>query len=382
MSHKEQNLIKFLTQVFIVTILLLKIHGFQRLYYTNRNSFIGKYDCISTTLASNGNFENEYCRYPIDIQQFVSNAKEKEECREDIRTFEQMRSEGINSKHLLSDFAPIDVIDRYETYLENWNSSYVTNNDDYFCNCTDRNLQAFGRNCEYTFDTKFNDEELKKHSIAFDRIDRIFRVHQKSLQKTSTESYRIAKELCYTGISGCRTLSDICLQWNEICDGNIDCENAEDEVNCILLELEQCDPIHEYRCRNGMCIPREMAFDDSYECNDLTDEAHFQPTSDSSTNFKTTFCESAILSICYEHFCGWNWFSCGNGQCSSSLWTKSVCVNKRDANYVRSILLQSSTVLKIISCWSFAICHLGFQQFFTKLELPACTSIVCNQSEF
>ena len=203
----------------IVGIIPSYIDSFLRIYYTNRNPAIGKYDCLSTTQNGDGYFESEFCRRPIDVWQFVSNIDGKEKCKGDIKTFEEMRLNRVTGEGLLLDFASIDIIDQYEIYLENWNSTYVNNSEDYFCNCTIRELQAFGRNCEYTLDIKLEDEELKSYSRTHQRTNHIFIKYGQSLYTTKKENYQNTKEICYIDLPECRTLSGMCLQLNEICDG-------------------------------------------------------------------------------------------------------------------------------------------------------------------
>ncbi|CAF1447441.1 unnamed protein product, partial [Didymodactylos carnosus] len=50
--------------------------------------------------------------------------------------------------------------------------------------------------------------------------------------------------------------------WRQICNGIIDCfNNSLDEENCLELELNECDNQTEYRCQNGMYIPKSFSFD-------------------------------------------------------------------------------------------------------------------------
>ncbi|CAF4227901.1 unnamed protein product, partial [Adineta steineri] len=65
-----------------------------------------------------------------------------------------------------------------------------------------------------------------------------------------SEDYTITDDIlmltCYEGLQ-CH--STICLDWREICDGIINCENGEDEPDeCLLLETNECED-NEYRCR-------------------------------------------------------------------------------------------------------------------------------------
>lgn len=164
--------------------------------------------------------------------------------------------------------------------------------------------------------------------------------------------------------------------------GQIDCEGGVDERECLALEIHQCDPVNEYRCRQGLCIPRTMAFDGIYDCADLSDETFYPFPSDVDFNAKIELCRGWTHPLCYNHVCGWGWFSCGDGQCTNLLWTRPVCDNRRDITLVHNILSISSNASSD-SCWRFAICQLGFVQFFLELDWSNCTSkFKCNQSEF
>lgn len=122
-------------------------------------------------------------------------------------------------------------------------------------------------------------------------------------------SLQLAPLTCYTGLPLCNPT--ICLDWRQICDSRRDCENGEDEspMECLQLELNQCDPLKEYRCRNGMCIPRSFFMDFYYDCMDYSDE---QVQSDTPTLNENCFFQSN--SHCEEFFSNIKYFSCGDGQ--------------------------------------------------------------------
>jgi hypothetical protein len=74
----------------------------------------------------------------------------------------------------------------------------------------------------------------------------------------------------------CNRGSDpICLDWSEICDGFIDCQDGIDEKHCWQLETNECAD-NEYRCHNGQCIPIAFFSDDTntFQCLDQTDALH------------------------------------------------------------------------------------------------------------
>ena len=209
----------------LVWLLLVFITGsenFLHVYHTNRNHLVGKYDCFVYFDNSMALMNMEFCRRPSDSWYFVQNSRDQR-CLQNKQTFDQMRKNGINSVDLLTSFAPIDVIDRYQTFLEN-SSTFSINEkeveDNYFCNCSDTTLQAFGRNCEYRFEiivTKNVRNILSQISPWF----RIIIEKQKSLMAaTRSKKYMITSGTCYMGLPECRHIHpNMCFQWNQICDG-------------------------------------------------------------------------------------------------------------------------------------------------------------------
>jgi hypothetical protein len=162
------------------------------------------------------------------------------------------------------------------------------------------------------------------------------------------------------------------------CSGQIDCGDGSDEIDCMALELNECNPESEYRCRQGTCIPLQAAFDMFIDCTDASDEYRYVKDRGSfSTDF---YCDSRNLPLCYEHFCGNNAFACGDGTCSYYLWSKLKCSTKRDLHYIQNILSTSKNDEN--SCWTFAICQLGFEKYFPNLTYQICSSSHCGKDIF
>ncbi|CAF3921642.1 unnamed protein product [Rotaria sp. Silwood1] len=122
----------------------------------------------------------------------------------------------------------------------------------------------FGKYCQYYIEESLNQEIQIQFS-----------------QKTSFTDWKVPLQLapltCYMGISRCN--STICLDWRQICDNRRDCENGADEptIECLQLEINECDPVEEYRCRNETdetsCEQWPLAYRQRYErCNDVWDE--------------------------------------------------------------------------------------------------------------
>ncbi|CAF1377194.1 unnamed protein product [Didymodactylos carnosus] len=75
--------------------------------------------------------------------------------------------------------------------------------------------------------------------------------------------------VCYRFLFTC---SNPCLDWRDICDLEWDCNEGEDERHCEHLEINTCNNITEYRCRNSLCIDRQFLLDGQPDCLDATDE--------------------------------------------------------------------------------------------------------------
>ncbi len=127
--------------------------------------------------------------------------------------------------------------------------------------------------------------------------------------------------------------------------GKIDCFAGEDEKNCEILEQNECDPITEYRCRNGLCIPISFAFDDESDCSDGTDEFGKYNKWSEFYNTEIDDCTFEPSIFCGERVCGNSYFSCGDGQCIelANIFT-DLCMNRRNIRYLYDQLAGVSTV--------------------------------------
>ena len=217
-------------------------------------------------------------------------------------TFEQLKRAGANVSDLLLWFVPLDIADLYSAYLT---GTIVDDLVQYICNCS--SLTTFGRYCEYSFE---------------DGISTIEGLFNSSIngKKTSYPGERLLP--CYQLTNN----TEQCLDYRDICDGEWETENGEDELYCELIETNTCND-YEFRCRNGLCIDREFFFDGQVDCPDLSDEQKIL-FSEKYNNFR--YCYERATFDCDERWCGREWLSCGDGECvpwKHRFWNEYDCMN-------------------------------------------------------
>ena len=167
---------------------------------------------------------------------------------------------------------------------------------------------------------------------------------------------------CYERDPSC---SGGCLDWRQICNGMVDCNDSRDEVSCHLLEFNEC--LHdEYRCRSGHCIPMKFAFDGTFDYADGSDE-------------DKGFLESLALSQCYRRvpniFCddlnsAWMTFPCGDGE--SILSPFLGCANQRYYRTIKMLYTDNATL-----CWQHLVCTYYLDYLFPLLV--NCT-VLCGKN--
>ena len=242
-------------------------------------------------------------------------------------TFDQLCQLNISIIQLLSWSATIDLAEKYQYYLHHQNEPLLSR--EVFRNCT---KPWFGPQCQYSFD-------LDKINSFPEIVRRIL------LKRTDSESsYDLTNLPCYTHLKCDRGGSGLCLDWREVCDGRIDCiDGGADEAQCFQLEQNQCDK-SEYRCHNGLCIPKLFLDDDITQCLDHSDRKNvFDPLD--SPHFPYIFDYEEIA--CRP---GVAQFSCGDGQCVTDY---SECHSKRHLLLIDSISAQGHLSY---SCWMLMIC--------------------------
>ncbi|CAF3474887.1 unnamed protein product, partial [Rotaria socialis] len=97
----------------------------------------------------------------------------------------------------------------------------------------------------------------------------------------------------------------------------IDCQNDVDELNCLSLEINQCNDQMKYRCRQGTLIPLQTVFDKVIDCSDTTDE--YRANAHRLGGSSDFICDIIELLFCHEHVCGRQAFPCGDGTCTYTL---------------------------------------------------------------
>ncbi|CAF5061363.1 unnamed protein product, partial [Rotaria magnacalcarata] len=266
-------------------------------------------------------------------------------------SFEELRLENITSQQLLLWSIPIYIAEQYQLYL---NEPTLSLNE-YFYNCTE---PWFGLKCQYSFE--FNE------SMFFDKIvDNAFLT-----RKSYVESAEIAVQVpCYV-LLNCHRYGQIwCLDWREVCNGNIDCfDDGADEEYCFDMEINECED-NEYRCQNGLCISEQLWEDGEgdVDCLDRSDEV------DSVRYLDTCFRDPTFH--CEEHACSSKLnlesFPCGDGRCVAKF---DQCHNGRHELLINFMATKGHLTDE---CWIAMICK-------TKLSRQVngtwCESLLINNS--
>jgi hypothetical protein len=173
-------------------------------------------------------------------------------------TFAELSKQNITSQQLYIWSAPIDVIERYQFYLDQLSKSIhdLSMSTEVFYNCT---WPRFGPMCQYQLE-----HDNSGYSSLYVLIYSFYRIYK----------YQPTNLTCYTHLQCYRGPSPSCLDWTEICDGQVDClAGGLDEEHCWQLEINECDE-NEFRCGNGQCIPESFYGEldtENYNCIDGSD---------------------------------------------------------------------------------------------------------------
>ncbi|CAF0767234.1 unnamed protein product [Adineta steineri] len=257
---------------------------------------------------------------------------------DDYLTFDELYRLNVTSHEILIWSSSIDLAEQYEYYLSQPTQSNLSNEK--FFNCTQ---PWFGSQCQYSLE--INEGVLVPKSFETALTDDIF------------------DGTCYILLECDRGGPSICLDWREICNGRIDCLNdGIDEIECFSLEINKCNE-NEYRCHNGLCIPKLFLEMDSYEAQCLD-------RSDYLVNF---FCPRFYFNFnlfeCQEFICrpDEGKFSCGDGQCVEDF---GQCKTNRHLLLAQSVSVQGNLSYE---CWISMVC---LTKIMDKIENMSCNEFI------
>ncbi|CAF5051526.1 unnamed protein product, partial [Rotaria sp. Silwood1] len=207
---------------------------------------------------------------------------------ENVVMFKTLRSQGINSDHLLQWSISIDIIEQYAIYLI---TNDTTLDDISFYNCS---TSWFGSHFSL-----FNNRKQYHKKLTINTF--------------------------YPHLSEChRGPEPMCLDRREICNEIIDCIEDSfgmDEQYCDKIEMNKSKE-DEYRFHNGaQCIPL-VFFRDSWtskDCLDETDEDEISMNSQVISDVSKLDCIGILTFPCEERSCRiTRSFPCGDGECRRS----------------------------------------------------------------
>jgi len=205
------------------------------LYYTDvtiENNNIFQHNCLRA--IDNNKLEGNFHMISFCLSENPSIFDIKDDVQIPRFTFLQLLERNITAEQLFYWSTPIDIIEKYQDYLNTKNTNLQ--NETYY-NCT---LGTFGNRCQYEFNILF------KHLTLYQSINNFYDFHfQNSNQMPMT---------CYKHLECNLGGSTTCLDWRNICNGQIDCLNdAIDEKDCWKLKVKQCKE-NERLCLNGQCM--------------------------------------------------------------------------------------------------------------------------------
>jgi hypothetical protein len=262
-------------------------------------------------------------------------------------TFAQLHQENITSQQLYLWSAPMDVIERYQLYLNHLPISSKSSSmaSQLFYNCTS---PRFGPICQYSFDD-YEPDHLSLNEF-------IYSFYQ--------QKYDPLNLTCYTHLECNRGSTLACLDWTEICDGHIDCRDGIDEEPCWQLEINECQD-NEYRCDNGQCIPDTFFHDgrNAFECLDRSDEIEGWSLPAYLVG-EPTFTNEDIT-------CPWRYIRI-------EMKLTASCVRKRNNLLADMMLLDKPNSLSN-TCWLIFKCDYGISTSFDPKCHDVCHNETCKQ---
>ncbi|CAF4011362.1 unnamed protein product [Rotaria magnacalcarata] len=311
----------------------------------NETNDVLEHDCLRVdALVEEGNISHEiisYCMSELPSKFHI----EKNDFFPKF-TFDELSKQNITSQQLYLWSASIDLAEYYQFYLNELSTLNQSSlSREVFYNCT---LPRFGSMCQYEIDYYH-----PKHSSLHEIIDDFYRTYK----------YDPTNFTCYSHLQCNRGHPPSCLDWTEVCNGQIDCiDGGFDEEYCWQLEINECSD-NEYRCANGQCIPKPFFQDDTYlpDCLDGTDEV------------RKPFKE--------DHKCIREKpsFKCEDVTCRD-IYLGSSCVSKRAELLIESMYsIQDYSISSL--CWSAFMC-IGIRwkdPYFSNCT-ASCTNRMCEET--
>ena len=266
----------------IFIIIFIFVENKIYLYNTEDGLSLEYYDCVLLQSL-------HYCRRP---HQPINLTRDKDlsSCEQNggqFHQFSELKSNHVNITTILHQWkSGIESVEHYSRYLRDSSSTI----DGYLCQCIQSS--SFGKNCEYRLPFGETFQQTLEWQLQMKEIN-------------PNEVQMHGDIICYETLNCSSGL--LCLDWRDICDGIHQCLDGLDEINCDLLEMNQCEGDGEYRCMNGMCIPQQYFLDGQFDCLDWSDEIQYKRSEECG--------RESVSSQCDDHICPPNEWSCGDGQC-------------------------------------------------------------------
>jgi hypothetical protein len=230
------------TSTFILIFCLNTIHSYIYVYDTEDGVSFEKMNCIYYGIDN-----IPYCQRSSPY--FIFNGSAIQTCYNEGRrmNFSALKADGTEPDVVLRWTSSIEKADDYAAFLYHSSSSTsLTTEDSFLCDCSVLSEGIFGKFCLFKL--------MYNAATIFDALQEQF-----SYRAAEWPLHQLLGDvLCYLTLSCDSGL--LCLEWQNICDRSQNCMDGWDEVNCDMLEFNECNE-NEFRCSNGLCIPDAYVLD-------------------------------------------------------------------------------------------------------------------------